>query len=140
MVTFLLHVTDLPVPDIRLQESRKGLKDLIRIKDEDCMPIGGVVIMCKPDRRDELLARLEGERGVEIHGADERGNIVAVLDAENTEALEKLMKRISGFETVLQVGLTYLNTEDETEKIVNGEYSPKIFGMRRDEKFAGSLE
>jgi len=98
------------------------------------MPVGGVVISCKPEESDVLSAQLRSVAGLEVHGADDKGNIVAVLDTRTTDDMEALMKRVAGFEMVLHVGLTYLNAEDETDMIVSGEYSPRILGRRKDEK------
>lgn len=98
------------------------------------MPISGIVISCKPEDRDQLLVQLESIASMELHGADDRGNIVAVLETTTTDEMESVMKEVSGLERVLHVGLTYLNTEDETERILTGEYSPEIFGRRKNEK------
>ncbi len=101
------------------------------------MPIGGVVISTWPEDRDQTLEALHRMSQVEVYGADDRGNIVVVLESRTTDAMEKLMRDIEKLETVLSVGLTYLNTEDEAEKIARGEYVPQIFGRRRDEKGQG---
>ncbi|WP_457574274.1 chaperone NapD [Desulfolithobacter sp.] len=98
------------------------------------MPIGGVVISTWPEERDHALEALRRMSQVEIYGADEKGNIVAVLESSTTDAMEKLMRSIEKLETVLSVGLTYLNTEDEAQKITRGEYVPQIFGYWRNEK------
>ena len=98
------------------------------------MPIGGVVISTRPEERDAALSVLKSLAGLEIHGADEKGNIVGVLDTVTTDGMETLMKKIGAVEAVLHVGLTYLNSEDEAELMASGAYSPKIFGTRRNEK------
>ncbi|WP_456387898.1 chaperone NapD [Desulfolithobacter sp.] len=98
------------------------------------MPIGGVVISTRPEDRDQTLETLNQMSQVEVYGADEKGNIVVVLESTSTDAMEKMMRSIEKVETVLSVGLTYLNIEDEAEKIALGEYVPQIFGRRRDEK------
>jgi nitrate reductase NapD len=72
--------------------------------------------------------------GLEIHGSDEKGNIVAVLETRTTDDLEKLVKQVNAIETVLHVGLTYLNAEDEAELITEGAYTPQVFGRRKGEK------
>jgi hypothetical protein len=45
--------------------------------------------------------------------------------------MEKIIDRIGKDQYVLQVGLTYLNTEDEAERPANGQPVAKPFGFRR---------
>jgi nitrate reductase NapAB chaperone NapD len=68
---------------------------------------------------------------VEVHGDDEKGNIVAVLETQSSEEMETIIDRISKDQNVLHVGLTYLNTEDEAERMANGETLEKPFGFRK---------
>ena len=79
------------------------------------MPIGGVVISTRPGDLEAAQKQLAALVGVEIHGADERGNIVAVLDARTSEGMEKLMQTINANPLILHAGLTYLNMEDVLE-------------------------
>lgn len=95
------------------------------------MPIGGVVITCRPEHRDSVLKSLEPLTEIEVHGADESGNIVAVLDTETSEQMEKLIDRINKNQEILNVGLTYLNTEDEAELLAQGESLGKPFGFKK---------
>ncbi len=80
------------------------------------MPIGGFVINVDPERIEESLVRLKGLAGVEIHGSDSKGNVVAVLESATSEDMEKMVKDIMKIETVFSVGLTYFHAEDEVEK------------------------
>lgn len=95
------------------------------------MPISGVVITSKEKETQMVLDQLSLLEEIEIHGADEKGNIVAVLDTKSSEAMEKLIDRINKNENVLHVGLTYLNTEDEAEAMERGEETGKPFGYRK---------
>lgn len=95
------------------------------------MPIGGVVITCRPEDRDAVLKSFEPFSEIEVHGADESGNIVAVLDTESSEEMEKLIDRINKNNDVLNVGLTYLNTEDEAEQLAEGKSLGKPFGFKK---------
>jgi len=79
------------------------------------MPISGVVISTRPGDLEEAQKQLASFVGVEIHGGDERGNIVAVLDTRTAEEMESLMRRINACPLVLHAGLTYLNMEDVLE-------------------------
>ncbi len=95
------------------------------------MPISGVVITSRPTDRAEVLRSLAGIADVEVFGDDQQGNIVAVLETASSEDMEKLIDRISKEPCVLQVGMTYLNTEDEAERMAQGEPLARPFGFRR---------
>ena len=95
------------------------------------MPIGGVVIACVPEKKQSVLAMLATIAGVEVHGDDDGGNIVAVIDTKSSEEMEALIDRINGSEQVLSVGMTYLNTEDEAERLAAGERLAKPFGFKK---------
>lgn len=84
------------------------------------MPIGGVVITVRPGDVDQAQSQLANLAGVEIHGADERGNIVAVFDTRTSEEMEQLMERVNASPLVLHTGLTYLNMEDVLEDAAMG--------------------
>lgn len=95
------------------------------------MPISGVVIACQAEATEAVIADLGQYPDLEIHGSDERGNIVAVIDSQSSEEMEKLIDTINKHEAVLNVGMTYLNTEDEAEKMARGEKLTKPFGFRK---------
>ena len=95
------------------------------------MPISGVVITSRPTAKPEVLRALAANPAVEVYGDDKQGNIVAVLETTTSEDMEKLIDRIGKYPGVLQVGLTYLNTEDEAERMAQGEPVAKPFGFRR---------
>jgi nitrate reductase NapAB chaperone NapD len=95
------------------------------------MPISGVVITSMPTAKTEVLRALAANPAVEVYGDDEQGNIVAVLETTTSENMGKLIDRIGNNPGVLQVGLTYLNTEDEAERMAKGEAMAKPFGFRQ---------
>jgi nitrate reductase NapD len=95
------------------------------------MPISGVVIASRPAQKNDVLQFLATFCQVEVHGADEKGNIVVVLETESSEEMEKIIDRISKDQNVLHVGLTYLNAEDEAGHIAQGEKTARPFGFRK---------
>jgi len=95
------------------------------------MPISGVVITSRVEKKERVLSSLRKVSGVEIYGDDEKGNIVAVLETTSSEDMEKVIDRINKDEDVLHVGLTYLNTEDEADRMAKGEKLEKPFGFRK---------
>lgn len=88
------------------------------------MPIGGFVIRIETAARREALRRLGVMKEVEVHGADERGNVVAVLECETSERMERLTREIGAVDGVLAVDLVYIHAQDEVERIAGGEYVP----------------
>ena len=95
------------------------------------MPISGVVITSRVAEKDEVLRCLATIAEVEVHGDDPKGHIVAVLETESSEEMEKIIDRISKDKNVLHVGLTYLNAEDEAERMAAGEKPARPFGFRK---------
>lgn len=99
------------------------------------MPIGGFVITHAPGQRDAALAHLEGIDAIEVHGTDEDGNIVAVMDTETSPEMDEIVLALQRNDLFLTVGLAYLHAEDEVEAMERGEIdfgSP--FGSRRKKK------
>ncbi|MCL2458489.1 MAG: chaperone NapD [Desulfobulbus sp.] len=76
------------------------------------MPISGVVITTRPEDLDQTQRFLAACVGVEVHGADDQGNIVAVFDTRTTGEMEHLLKTVNACPLVLHAGITYLNMED----------------------------
>ncbi len=88
------------------------------------MPIAGFVINVDPTDPVSALEALGSMEGVEIHGYDEKGNVVAVLESDTTDEMEALVRQVNSIDGILSVGLTYFNAEDEVEKVERGEYVP----------------
>ena len=95
------------------------------------MPISGLVITSRPDHKKEVLRGLSAISEIEVHGDDDKGHIVAVLETSSLEDMEKIIDRINKDSNVLHVGLTYLNTEDEAQRMAEGEKLAKPFGFRK---------
>ncbi|PID81966.1 nitrate reductase formation protein NapD [bacterium DOLJORAL78_65_58] len=96
------------------------------------MPIGGFVINFKPRDKEAVLARLAEEKALEVHGVDDDGNIVAVLDTPTSDEMDTVVHALEKDELILNVGLAYLHAEDELEGIRKGDIKPKgFFGGRR---------
>ncbi len=95
------------------------------------MPVGGIVITGRPEDCEDIVTMLKTLDGLDVHGKDASGNIVAVLDTESSEDMERLIDRINKEVKVLNVGLTYLNTEDEAAQLADGVKLPKPFGFKK---------
>lgn len=96
------------------------------------MPISGVVVSSLPNDVEEVAAYLKTLDGVEVHGSDAAGNIVAVLETLTSEAMQELIDLLAGDVRIITVGLTYLNTEDEAQRAVAGKDTPRPLGFRGD--------
>lgn len=95
------------------------------------MVIAGFIVQCQPQAEQNTVINLEKMTNVEVYGADGRGNIVTVVDADSSADLERIVKQMEKMDQVLTVGLTYLNMEDEAEKIATGEIAPNPFPRRQ---------
>ena len=97
------------------------------------MPIGGFVITVDPTDIDDVKTALEGRDACEVHGTDEKGNIVAVIDTETSDAMDEIVRELEKDPRILSVGLAYLQAADEVEKIIRGEIVPDLRKHRRNE-------
>lgn len=96
------------------------------------MPIGGFVVHVDPKELDTALGEIRDFPYVEVHGADDEGNVVVVIDTPLADQMEDVTSDIQKIEGVLSVGLTYFHAEDEIEKYESGELKPEIsFGRKR---------
>lgn len=96
------------------------------------MPISGVIISSRPQDKKAVLLTLAAMPDVEVFGDDEQGHIVAVLETTSSEDMQNLIDRISKNRMVLNVGLTYLNTEDEAFRPADGKDVSKPIGFRKE--------
>lgn len=101
------------------------------------MPIGGFVISVDPREIEKTVADIKTHPQVEVHGVDEKGNVVAVLDTESSEEMERLTGTLQKIVGVLSVGITYFDAEDEVEKIQQGLITPTFSFGRKGEKPKG---
>ncbi len=101
------------------------------------MPIGGFVITCASGQREAAVARLEGQPGVEVHGVDEQGHIVVVMDTTTSADMDDIVFGLQRDPLFLNVGLVYLHAEDEADAIRRGELDPgSPLASRRKKKNA----
>lgn len=99
------------------------------------MPIGGFVITHAPGEREAAVAHLEGIDAIDVHGTDDDGNIVAVMDTETSVEMDDIVHALERNPLFLTVGLAYLHAEDEVEAMERGEIDPgSPFGSRRKKK------
>lgn len=97
------------------------------------MPIAGVVISTYPQDVITACEQLADFAGVEIHGSDELGNIVAVFYTATPEAMEDLLQQVNSCPLVLHAGITYLNMENIGEGEVDQAF-PQCPNSQREEE------
>ncbi len=89
------------------------------------MPIAGLVVLFLPEKRAEVQEALSRIPGVEIHGWNERGEMVVVYEGPTLEEMEKEVKSWpKKIEGLLSVNVAYFHAEDEIKRITEGEYIP----------------
>jgi nitrate reductase NapAB chaperone NapD len=78
------------------------------------MPIAGVVILTSKTMTDDILESLQEFNDITTYGIHKDIYIVAVLESENAEGLEKLSKDIEKkIPGILGVYPAYVNFEDQ---------------------------
>ena len=98
------------------------------------MVIAGFVVQTIPDERTNVVERFSTLSGVEVYGADKQGNIVVVVEAGSSDDLGEMVKKMEKVDAVCNVGMTYMNMEDEAEQIASGESTPKVFTGRKQKQ------
>ncbi|HHH45598.1 MAG TPA: glutamate synthase [Thiotrichales bacterium] len=77
------------------------------------MNISGIVVRARPDRLDQVRARLEALEGVEVHAANEEGKLVVTVEAEGERQLADRVVGIESVPGVLAASLVYHQHEDD---------------------------
>jgi periplasmic nitrate reductase NapD len=80
---------------------------------ENKMNISSLVIKCLPEKLEETIEKLKNSELCEIHGHDEFGRIVVVLEGENVEDESEKLRRIQEMPTVISAEMVYAYSEDE---------------------------
>ena len=95
------------------------------------MPISGFVISIDPETRNEAEQSLSGIEHLEIHGSDEKGNIVAVIDTQTSRDMQNIVDKLNALDFVLSVGMTYMNVEDVVDDEIDNSVR-QVFEDARD--------
>lgn len=100
------------------------------------MPIGGFVITLDTAVKDNVLEQFSTYSQIDVHGVDDEGNAVVVIDTETSDEMELLTTDLQKIDGVLSLGVTYYHAEDEVAKIESGELKPSFSFGRKGEKQA----
>ncbi len=98
------------------------------------MPIGGFVVVLDLSVSDEVLKQFSQFPQIDVHGVNEEGSAVVVIDTETSDEMEQLTRQLQKIDGVLSLGVTYFHAEDEIEKIESGEIKPSFSFGRKGEK------
>ena len=72
------------------------------------MNLSGILVRTQPERLDEVVARLAGLSGVEVHQSDQAtGRIIVVQEAEDIHAELEAIKRIKALPHVILAEMVY---------------------------------
>lgn len=72
----------------------------------DPLHISSLVVQTKPERMEELRARLEA-KGAEIPASDPCGKLVVVIETESEAAISSFLNEVALSEGVLSANLVY---------------------------------
>ena len=73
--------------------------------------ISSLIVQARPEALASLAEAIEALPGAEIHGHDERGRLIVVLESANDAALGEAMSRIGALPGALSVSLVYHHSE-----------------------------
>ncbi len=80
------------------------------------MNISGIFVQTTPVQLDAVKARLLALPGVEVHGEEEDGRLVVVIDEPSDRPSGEALMKIQNVEGVLSASLVYQHIEnDETD-------------------------
>ena len=98
------------------------------------MPVAGFVVNARREDLKAVVDKLQEIKGAEVHGTDDKGHIVLVLEGDSGEEMEKVAAGITRMDGVISLHLAYFHAEDEVEKIERGEIKPRFSFGRQHEK------
>lgn len=78
---------------------------------EPGLHISSLVVRCRPESLDSVMAEVAGLEGVEIHGSDPDGKFVALLDVESEQALVGTITAIEKTRGVINASMVYHHAE-----------------------------
>ncbi len=86
------------------------------------MPIAGVIVLTVPEKADEVMVRLQEYKNVTTYGSHKINHIVAVLEGDSPDELEKLTDQLKEqIPNIIGIYPAYVNFEDapaeETENL-----------------------
>lgn len=89
------------------------------------MPIASLIVKTLPKEIVNVIDSLKRSPQVSIYGKNDNGDVVVVVEAENSSQLEDLYEDLKGIEGVISVEPVYLYYEDELDKIYRKEIYPR---------------
>jgi nitrate reductase NapD len=76
------------------------------------MPVSGVVVTCRTDNAADVARRIALIKGIEVHGVQQDGRIVAVIEADTVHDEVALVTDLHEIDGVVSVQVAYHNFED----------------------------
>lgn len=76
------------------------------------MPVSGIVLTCAAGNADAVAQRIAALPGVEVHGVQPDGRIVAVVEADTVDGEVKLVSDLHEIDGVVSVQVAYHNFEE----------------------------
>jgi nitrate reductase NapAB chaperone NapD len=76
------------------------------------MAIGGIVITARPEDRRDTEITLARFPELTVYGSDEKGNIIARIEGDNSESIGEIIRAIKSIDTVCEVNMAYLTRDN----------------------------
>jgi len=78
------------------------------------MNISGVLVRSRPEKLHAVRARLEQLTGVEVHGANADGRLVATVEEDGDRAMADTVLRMQDLPGVISASMIYHQYEEES--------------------------
>ena len=88
-----------------------GLKELSRLENHAKEHISSFILRCLPVQLEQIVATLETMPGVELHGADETGKCILLLDMPSEKELVSTVSAIEQLPGVINASMVYHHAE-----------------------------
>jgi len=90
------------------------------------MPIASLVIKTFVKETSNVVETLKKSPEVSIYASNENGDVIVVVETEDSDQMEQVHEKIKEIDGVISVHSVYLYYGDEFERIESGELYPEI--------------
>lgn len=81
------------------------------------MNISGILVQCKPENSERIIAEIQASDICEYHMHDEKGKIIVTIEGEGVEEEIGKLKRLQKIKGVIAADMMYAYAEDELDQI-----------------------
>ncbi|GGA95203.1 chaperone NapD [Agarivorans gilvus] len=79
--------------------------------------ISSAVVLCKPDKIQQLITQISDFSGVEVHGFNPEGKIVVSIESDKRHNIVSTLEDIAKLDAVLSSNLVFHQFESASEEV-----------------------